>query len=189
MEGALLVGSTDRSRELLKALLPPGKMENCLTAQSGAEARRLINQIPFALVVINAPLGDESGLELSMEAAGNTTAAVLLMVKADMAENVSARVEESGVMVVSKPVSRMLFDQALRLGMTARNRMLALEVQNVKLQQKIQDIRLIDRAKCVLIQTLRMTEQQAHRHIEKQAMDTRQTKVQVAKNILSTYQM
>ena len=102
---------------------------------------------------------------------------------------IAERVETSGVMVVGKPVARPLFDQALRLSMTARNRMLFLQNQNEKLQKKIEEMRMVDRAKCALIQYLRMTEQQAHRHIEKQAMDTRQTKMQVAKDIVNTYEM
>ena len=47
----------------------------------------------------------------------------------------------------------------------------------------------MDRAKCVLIQYLGMTEEQAHRQIEKQAMDTRQTKAAIARAILATYEM
>ena len=47
---------------------------------------------------------------------------------------------------------------------------------------------LIDRAKCVLIQVLGMTEPQAHRYIEKQAMDMRVSKRQVAEELLKTYE-
>ena len=57
----------------------------------------------------------------------------------------------------------------------------------MKLQKKIEEIRLVDRAKCVLIQYLNMTEAEAHRYIEKQAMDMRKTKKTIAENILNTY--
>ena len=57
----------------------------------------------------------------------------------------------------------------------------------MKLQKKIEEIRLVDRAKCALIQYLNMTEATAHRYIEKQAMDTRRTKSAIAKDILNTY--
>ena len=42
----------------------------------------------------------------------------------------------------------------------------------------------MDRAKCVLIEYLKMTESEAHRFIEKQAMDMRITKREVAERIL-----
>ena len=46
---------------------------------------------------------------------------------------------------------------------------------------------MVDRAKCAMIQYLNMTEPQAHRYIEKQAMDLRITKKEVARGILETY--
>ena len=63
-----------------------------------------------------------------------------------------------------------------------------LKFQNQKLQDKLEEIRLINRAKCVLIQYLNMTEQQAHRYIEKQSMDLRQSRVVTAESILKTYE-
>ena len=57
-----------------------------------------------------------------------------------------------------------------------------------KLKSRISEIKLVDRAKCTLIEYLRMSEEQAHHYIEKQAMDFRLTKVEVAKNILKIYE-
>ena len=44
------------------------------------------------------------------------------------------------------------------------------------------EIRLVNRAKWVLIEQLRMTEQEAHRYIEKQAMDRCVTRRAVAES-------
>ena len=60
--------------------------------------------------------------------------------------------------------------------------------ENVRLKKQIDDIRLINRAKYILMEYLSMTEAQAHRYLEKQAMDMRVTKAEVAKSILSTYE-
>jgi len=149
----------------------------------------MLAQGEYSLVIINTPLTDEPGIDLAVKTAQSTMSGVILLVKAEMADAIAQKVEESGVLVVAKPVARALFDQALRLSMTARNRMLMLQNQNEKLQKKIEEMRRVDRAKGALIQYLRMTEQQAHRHIEKQAMDTRQTKMQVARDIVNTYEM
>ena len=190
LEGlTLLVGSSEKSQALLQALLSGTAFSQCVMASNGAEARRMQTQGDYALTIINTPLTDEPGIDLAVKTAQSTLSGVILLVKAEMADVVSQKVEESGVLVVAKPVSRQLFDQALRLSMTARNRMLMLQNQNEKLQKKIEEMRMVDRAKCALIQYLRMTEQQAHRHIEKQAMDTRQTKMQVARDIVNTYEM
>ena len=82
-----------------------------------------------------------------------------------------------------------IFDQAIRFAQASHQRMLMLQGEKERLERKLAEQRLIDRAKCVLIQYLNMTEDQAHRYIEKQAMDTRQTKVHIAQSILSTYEL
>nr|WP_283242870.1 ANTAR domain-containing protein [Fumia xinanensis] len=81
-----------------------------------------------------------------------------------------------------------MFYQAIKLISASRRRILGLKNENVRLQKKIEEIRLVDRAKCALIEYLGMTEAQAHRHIEKQAMDLRMTRREVAQGILQTYE-
>ena len=49
------------------------------------------------------------------------------------------------------------------------------------------DIRTINRAKWLLIEQLRMTESEAHYYIERQAMDTRLSRREVAENIIRSY--
>ena len=80
------------------------------------------------------------------------------------------------------------YDKAVKLISASRRRILGLKNENVRLQKKIEEIRLVDRAKCALIEYLGMTEAQAHRHIEKQAMDLRMTRREVAQGILQTYE-
>ena len=80
-ERVLLAGGTEKSRELLQTLTAPGSWECCKLCHSGGETRRALGEGEWSLLIINTPLGDESGLELAMEAAGRTMAAVLLLVK------------------------------------------------------------------------------------------------------------
>ena len=51
----------------------------------------------------------------------------------------------------------------------------------------MEDIRVVNRAKWLLIEHLSMTEQDAHYYIEKQAMDTRLSRREVAEHIIRTY--
>lgn len=63
-----------------------------------------------------------------------------------------------------------------------------MERENKDLAAKIDGIRLVNRAKWALIEHLGMTEDQAHRYIEKQAMDARVSKKEVAEGIIRTYE-
>lgn len=185
----LLVASTDKSRELLLSLIPQKGREQLRVCSSSAEARRAAQNGSFSLIIINTPLSDESGLDLAIELSGSTFAGVMLLVKSDLCDAVASRVENYGIVVISKPVIRQLFDQSMRMMELMQVRLNALQSENERLRQKLNDQRLVDRAKCVLIEHLSMTEDQAHRHIEKQAMDTRQTRVAVARSIISAYSL
>ena len=188
-DSILLVGSTDKSRALLQTLIPPDTFGTVKICSTSAEARREATSGDYAAVVINTPLSDESGLDLAADLAQNTVAGIILLVKAELADSVAAHTEKTGTLVVAKPVSRALFMQALTFSLAARHRLIALHQENQKLQKKLQELKIVDRAKCALIQYLGMTEDQAHRHIEKEAMDTRQTRAAVARSILASYEM
>ena len=69
-----------------------------------------------------------------------------------------------------------------------REKTAALEEENLRLQGKLDEIRLVARAKKTLMQVLGLSEAQAHRAIEKQAMDLRLTRRAVAEHILHTYE-
>ena len=63
-----------------------------------------------------------------------------------------------------------------------------LRTENAKLLDKIAQLRLVDRAKCYLIEKKGYTETDAHRLIEKRAMDTRRSRVEIAQEILDSYE-
>lgn len=163
-----------------------GVQAQTAAARSCAEARRLLDEQPFDLVLINAPLPDEFGHELAQNAAHSGTAGIVLIAAAEIADAVSEKVEEDGVFVVSKPLARAVFLQALRMIRAACARLSGLESENRRLLQRIEDIRIVDRAKCILIECCAMTEPEAHAYIERQAMSARKTKRMVAEQILQT---
>ena len=159
-----------------------------VTVTTCGEARRKLLDRDFDLCIINAPLQDESGEMLSRHIASQGVSQVILCVKSEYYDEVSASVEDFGVITVSKPINKTFFWSALKIAKAALNKMKSLQAENNKLTKKIEDIRIIDRAKCILISHLGMNEQQAHKYIEKQAMDMRITKRAIAEGILKTYE-
>ena len=61
--------------------------------------------------------------------------------------------------------------------------------EKLRLENSLQEERLVNRAKCILMQYLNMSESQAHRYIEVQSMQLRQTRLQTAESILKTYEI
>lgn len=182
----MIVSATEKSYTMLVQFLASCDIQaKTCPMRSGAEARRALVEGEYDLVLVNTPLPDEFGHELAQLAAHDTPSGVVLLAKAEIADAVAEKVEDDGVFVVPKPLSRVTFLQALRMIRATRARLSGLQSENRRLQKRIEDIRLVDRAKCVLIECCAMTEPAAHAYIEKQAMDKRLTKRQVAEHILS----
>ena len=133
------------------------------SAASGGEARRAAAQDTWPLVVINAPLPDETGLELAMELTGTTLSAVVLLVRAELMSMVYGPATEAGVLVVGKPVIPQVLQQSVQLAAATHNRLQTLSRENEKLHRKLDEIRLVDRAKCLLIERRHLSEAEAHR--------------------------
>ena len=143
----------------------------------------------FGLVIINAPLSDEFGHELALYAVHNTPAGVVLLVKSELFEEVASRVEQNGVFPVAKPMSRGALQQAVRMAAATHARITGLMEERQQLVQRIENMRLVNRAKCALMQYLSMTEAEAHRYLSKQAMNLRTSKETVAREILKMYEV
>ena len=185
MERILLVSATEKSRTMLSQFLTScGVQAQHAPASSGAEARRMLVDGLFDLVLVNTPLPDEFGQDMAQQAANDTLSGVILLAKAEIADSVAEKVEDDGVFVVPKPLSRVLFMQALRMTRAARSRLNGLQNENRRLQKRIEDIRLVDRAKCLLIECCGMSEPEAHSYIEQQAMNRRCPKRDIAQGII-----
>ena len=189
MTCALIVSTSEKGKSFFVDLMKTAGISNTVTVGNGSEARRMLNRSDFDLVVINTPLSDEFGHELSISISKNYNSGVLLVVKNDIADAISSKVEDYGVFVIEKPLNRQFVYKSIKYICVSRKKYLGLQSENERLKVKISEIRLIDRAKCILIQYLNMSEAQAHRYIEKQAMDLRVTKKEIAENILKTYEL
>lgn len=187
MGRALIVSAGASSNEYLSARLAELGYARPLIVPSGAEARRRMVESDFELIVVNAPLPDEFGHELCIYAVEKTDAGVVFLVKAAAAEQLMAPVSSQGVLLVSKPFSTTLFLQAIHMAAASNHRLKRMRAENLRLQEKVAQVRLVSRAKCCLIEQEHMSEAEAHRYIEKQAMDTRRDRGEIAQEILDSY--
>ena len=188
MERILLVSATEKSRTMLSQFLTScGVQAQLAPASSGAEARRMLVDGSFDLILINTPLPDEFGTELALDVCEGSGTGVLLLVKAEHYADIHSRVSQYGVLVISKPTNSQAVSQSLTLLCGTRERLRRMEQKTASIEEKMEEIRIVNRAKCLLIEQLKMTEKEAHRYIEKQAMDRCVTRRTIAENIISTY--
>jgi len=168
---ALVVSSSPKTCESIKSLLQKNQFSQIFVGSSAGEARRILSDIPIDILLINTPLSDEFGTQFALDVANNSGTGVLLFVKSENYEAVSYKVESAGVLTMSRPVSPHLFSQSLRLIIATRAKLKNLYEKNSDLQEKMKEVRILNRAKWLLVDKKKMSEPDAHRYIEKNAMD------------------
>lgn len=188
MEKVLIAAGSAKSAESFARLLRDLGYPETRVSKTGGEARRILEEENFALVLILCPLPDEFGTETA-KAAVRTPAGVMMIVRDEAAAGLSAQVRELGIFVFSPVMGRRVFEQGTNLLYSVHRRLQMAAPRTERLQEKMEDLRLIGRAKCLLIQYSHMTEQEAHRWIEQRSMDQRVTRRRVAEEILQKYEI
>ena len=181
----LIAGKTEQVCESIAALLNEQDMHAvCVT--DGIRMRS-VDVSGFDVVILSTPLADEFGLDLVAELKLKTNAAFIVLTKSEIADEVQNKIKFTGAFVIGRPCGKSALLQAIRFADVAGSNIKRLEEENVQLEKQLEDVRAVSRAKACLMQYLNLTEEQAHRFIQKQAMDMRKTQRAVAEDVLRMY--
>lgn len=183
----LLVSSSSNFTDTMRSMLPQNRYDPVQTVSSVSGANRILSDQTFDFVIINSPLLDGNGLRLSVDVAAEKNSIPLLLVKNEDYTEFFERSVVHGVYVLSKPLSRATTAVALAWMAASRERLRLSEKKVTSFEDKMTEIRQVNRAKWLLISELNMSEPEAHRYIEKQAMDRCVAKRQIADEIIRMY--
>ena len=156
-----------------------------VTAPSPEAALKIAASRHFDLAVLEVKSGE--WFKAASELSASFECGVIVVAK-QLQDDLRAVFENRGVAVIERPISEKELTVAVRTVYAANVRIAGLRHANIDLSRRIEDMRLVGRAKLVLMETLGYTEAQAHRYIEKKAMDTRVSVRSVASDILRTYE-
>ncbi len=183
----LIVSASEKLNNAFSDLLPESRFQPIKTVSSVSAGRRAWSERNYDFVIVNSPLPDDTGVRFAVDTCGSSDVAVLLLVREEFHSETREKVSEHGVFTLSKPFSLPALTLALDWMSTARERLRKLEKKTLSVEQKMEEIRVVNRAKWLLISELKMDEPQAHRYIEKQAMDRCISKKELAEEIIKTY--
>lgn len=183
----LVISAKENFNASLQSLLPESKYAPVQMVSSVSLAKRVLLERSFDFVFINTPLLDDFGTRFAIEISGNKGTVILLLVRNEVYEEVCDKVTEYGILTLPKPASKQMVAHTLNFMAGIRERLRKLEKKSLSMEEKMKEIRLVNRAKWVLIDELKMSEADAHRYIEKQAMDRCVSRREIAEEIISTY--
>ncbi len=183
----LIVSASPSLNVGIRELLPASRYFPVSTASNISAAKRAIAEREFDFVIINSPLPDGDGQSFAIDAGNGKNTVVLLTVRAEQYPEAFDLSAGFGVFLLKRPLSRTSIELALSWLTSARERLRMTENKVQSVEEKMEEIRLINRAKWLLISELKMSEPDAHRYIEKQAMDRCISKRVIAEEIVKTY--
>lgn len=179
----LLVSASKNMNYGFKEILSPSRFCSVRIAADVSAAKRINNEQTFDIIIVNSPLPDDPGIRFAIDACGSESV-VLLLARAEMFDEITAEVSAHGVFTLSKPLSKSAVNTALQWLISARERLRKTEKKTLKIEEKMEELRIVNRAKWILIESKGMDESSAHRYIEKQAMDRCVTRRTIAEEIL-----
>lgn len=183
----LVISPQSTFTSYLTSVFPLSRFYPVKVVESVVLARRAGMFRTYDLVIINSPLSDESGLEFALDLSRSALSSILFMSPQDIFGEVEAKVRGSGIFVLKKPLSLPLLNTAVSWLTTTSDKIKMLEREKMKVEEKMEEIKIINRAKWILINDLRMSEDEAQRFITREAMDKCITKKEEAAIIINTY--
>ncbi len=179
----LVVTKDSKISTLISTMLMPPVFETQVTNDFN-EARRMCSERVFNIII--SDYCDGEGVDFAVDVS-DSLSTILLLTPQSLFEEVSYRVEGNGVLTLTSPFDQFYFYNMIKVAIAVQYKVQILSSQTTKLKVKMEEIRLVNRAKMLLMQHLKMTEQEAHRYIEKEAMDRGMKKTAVGEEIIRTY--
>lgn len=164
------------------------ELDNCeiLTATSMSEAKKYLMLGGIHAVVINCPVSDGFGFDEAAQTADTYETPILLFVRQEIFADVSAKLKRQDIIILQKPNDREHIRAAAET-LISQISFAKKSAYESALDEKLNELKIISRAKILLMRQFSMSEAQAHRYIEKSAMDNGRTKKATAQGIIKAY--
>jgi response regulator NasT len=149
-------------------------------------ARRALLENKYDIVIIDCPLSEEIGYDFAMDICEEHDASVLIITPPEIYDDVMEYVSDRVILALSKPLSEDLLVRGVRFLSAIQNRMKHYENKVASVEDKMEELKLVNRAKMLLMEKKHITESEAHRLIMKEAMDHSVGKKYVARSIIDS---
>ena len=153
------------------------------------EARAALARSRPTLIVMQSDAPGAQELRRCAELAESAEAVFLLLVRQEVYSAAWRFLQKSGVCVMTWPMEQAVLTQTLRNLLLLKKSMQTMQAQTDQLRSQLQDLKRIQKAKGLLMRQLGMTEQDAHRWIEKAAMDRCVKKREIAETVIRMYEL
>lgn len=154
-------------------------------ATTGPDMVRMVQQLNPDVVVFDIHLPGLNGLEALRQIYQERVVAAVA-ITGDRDQSLVSRASDEHVLAfLVKPVEAHQLGPALQIAWARFQELQALSSENASLKQNLENRKLIERAKGVLMKRYRWSEPEAFRRLQRAAMNQRISMVDLARNVIN----
>jgi len=174
MEKVILAFESEKTVARMRETLENSGVAGCIVCHSAAEIKRLVQKQHVTTVVCGYKLRDETAEALLEDLPISCSVLVVAV------QNMLDMIDSDDIFKLAAPVSRNDLLSSVRMLLQIGRRM----EKFVKPQRSEKEQALVERAKAILMDRHGMTEEQAHRFLQKKSMDSGAKLAQTAQMVL-----
>lgn len=172
------------NRQKLKEMLTQAGYMVVGMVEDGHSALKLIFQSEPDVVIMDARLPGAEGLEIARIVEEHRAAPVILLTAAHEQGVVGETATNWIFGCLVKPVEYTQLFMAIEIAIASYKKIVKLEEENKKLRQTLEERKLVERAKGLLMDARNMSERDAYKYMQRKSMDNCVPLARVARQII-----
>ena len=170
-------------RQFFAELLPPMGHEVVAVARTGRELVEQCRSVRPDLAITDIKMPDLDGIQAAAEINRETPIPVILLTAHHEAELLARAGADHIMAYLTKPAKPVDIQAAITLAMVRFSHFQTLCREATDLRQALEDRKLVERAKGVVMKRLRMDEEEAFRRMRRLASDRNKKLVEVSRDV------
>ncbi len=183
----LIIASSEEAQTGISSMAVQAGITDIYTCD-GRSARETAQTRDYTVIAAVLPIGEEYGLDAVSHISRHCRSSLVVFAPAKAYDEVCSRIIHTGAVILPRSIAVNVAVNILKTACIHKERMEELASSNSTLKGAVDEIKLVNRAKCVLMEYLRISEKDAHKQLQKKAMDRRISLSEAAADILKTYQ-
>ena len=174
MEKIVLAFESEKSCGRIREIVENSGLASCVVCRSAAEVRRIVNKQHLTTVVCGYKLSDETAESLFADLPTSCSMLVIAI------QSMLSMIGTDEIFKLAAPVSRNDLLASTRMLLQIGHRM----EKFIRPQRSAEEKVLIEEAKRIMMDRHGMTEEQAHRFLQKKSMDSGAKLIQTAQMVI-----
>ncbi|MCR5805436.1 MAG: ANTAR domain-containing protein [Oscillospiraceae bacterium] len=185
---ALIICTNDDMTAALRHILGSVGVAD-VTVSDSTDVRKTAVRSSFDIILSVLPFANEFGLDTCVYISSKCCSEQIIFAPSKIYDEVCSKTVGLGLTILPKNSASSLAANIIGRMVALKKDMDEARRKNDELIRKIDEDKLIYRAKCVLIEYLKVTENDAHRILQKRAMDRQIPLYDAALEVLKTYEL